>query len=83
MAEISTPHGAGLAGPSTTLPRRLLGYAEAADFLGVRPSTLYSMVSRRRLPFIRINARHVKFDVDMLSAWLASKYVAPKEEEQS
>lgn len=59
--------------------KRPLGYAQAAELVGVPASTLRSMVSRRQVPHIRLSARIVVFDVEEIETWLASKRVAVQE----
>lgn len=56
------------------VPRRL-NYPEAAAFVGVKLSTLRSLVSRGQVPHIRLTARLVVFDEKSLGAWLESKRV--------
>jgi len=52
------------------------GYLQAAAHLGVKVGTLRSMVSRRQVPHIRLTARLVVFDLDVLDAWLRERAVA-------
>ena len=58
---------------------KLVGYAEAAALLGIARSTLYCHVCRKQLPFIRLNRRHVKFDVDELRGWIDAHGVSPED----
>ena len=60
--------------PDLAIP--LLTYAQAAILLGVKVSTLYSWVCRRRLPFIRLSGRGVRFDQLQLEAWLRTQSVS-------
>ena len=57
-------------------PRTLLTYPEAADFLRMKLPTLYSKVSRREIPHVRLSGRDVRFDVAELTAWLDARRVA-------
>jgi excisionase family DNA binding protein len=53
---------------------RLLNVKEAALFLGTTPGSLYSMVWRREVPFVKIG-RSLRFDVNDLTALIeASKF---------
>jgi excisionase family DNA binding protein len=52
-----------------------LTYNEAAQFLGVPVGTVYSMVSHRRLPHIRLGKRLVRFPRHELEAWVAARRV--------
>ena len=56
--------------------RKLITYTEAAELIGVQQGTLYSMVSRRQIPHIRLSARLVRFDQDELAAWIDARRVA-------
>ena len=55
-----------------------LNYQEAADYLGLKCSTLYALVAQRRVPHIRIGPRFVRFYADELDAWIAKKRVEPE-----
>jgi excisionase family DNA binding protein len=50
---------------------RRVNYQEAAEYLGLKLSTLRSMVCRRRVPHIRLGPQLVVFDLAQLDAWLA------------
>ena len=50
----------------------LMSVEEAADYLGVKRSTLYSWVFYRKIPFIKIG-RLVKFDYAELQQWIDEK----------
>lgn len=52
---------------------RRLDYSQAAARLGIKVSTLRSMVSRKQVPHIRLNAATVIFDADALEAWLPQR----------
>jgi len=56
--------------------RRLIAIQEAAEYTGLSPHTLYTMVSQRRVPFVRVG-RLVKFDQAMLDAWIKQHTVMP------
>jgi len=58
--------------PSMT--RRLLTIKEVADYIGLSHHTLYTMVSQRRIPFVKIG-RLTKFDRYELDRWIASHSV--------
>jgi excisionase family DNA binding protein len=57
----------------------LLDYAAAARFLCVPKGTLYSMVHKQQIPFIRIAPRIVRFDEAVLRSWLAARAVNVRE----
>lgn len=53
----------------------LIGYREAARMLGLPIGTLYSMVSKRHLPHLRLGPRLVRFDPVALQQWVESHRV--------
>lgn len=58
------------------MEREYLSYAEAADLTGLPLGTLYSMVSRRQIPHLRLAPRTVRFDRRQLEAWLDASAVS-------
>ncbi len=57
---------------------RLLGVREAAEYLGTTPSTLYSKVWRREIPFIKWG-RSVRFDKADLDELIEQLRVRPRD----
>lgn len=51
-------------------------YPEAARLLGIPLGTLYSMVSRRQVPHIRLGPRLVVFSKDELETWIDARRVS-------
>jgi excisionase family DNA binding protein len=51
-------------------PARVVGYREAAAFLGVAVGTLYAWVHHGRAPCYRLGPRCVRFDLEQLARWL-------------
>ena len=56
--------------------RRLIDIREAAEYTGLSPYTLYTMVSQRRIPYVKVG-RLTKFDVGLLDAWFKQNTVMP------
>jgi excisionase family DNA binding protein len=56
--------------------QRLINIQEAAQYTGLSPHTIYTMVSQRRIPFVKVG-RLVKFDVGLLDAWIKQNTVMP------
>ncbi len=54
----------------------LLTVKEAAEYLRLAASTIYKMVSRRDIPFMKIGTR-VIFDLDTLTEWVGTHSVRP------
>jgi excisionase family DNA binding protein len=61
---------------SVNHPRRFLSIQETAEFTGLSRHTLYTMVSQRRIPFVKMG-RLTKFDVGLLDAWIKQNTVMP------
>jgi len=56
---------------------KLADYQEAADRLRIKKSTLYSLVSKKAIPHVRLSGRMVRFDLDVLDAWIKGHEVTP------
>ena len=59
------------------LRRRLLTYAQLSRLLALPTGTLYSLVHREKIPYIRLGRRTVRFDAEEISAWLDQQRCAP------
>ncbi len=57
---------------SSSQDDRLLTVSEAADFLHIRPGSLYHLISQHRIPVIRISSRCVRFSRVVLQEWIES-----------
>lgn len=53
----------------------MLTYVETARLLGLPLGTVYSLVSQRRIPHVRLGPRLVRFDRDELERWLAARRI--------
>ena len=62
--------------PREPIQRRLLAVQEAAYYTGLSVHTLYTMVSQRRVPFVKMG-RLVKFDVELVDKWIKQNTVMP------
>lgn len=62
---------------STHSESGLLTYQGASQLLGVPVGTLYNWVSLKRIPFIRLTERMVRFDAAELARWLNERRVQP------
>ena len=56
--------------------QRLISVNEAAEYTGLSPHTIYTMVSQRRIPYVKVG-RLVKFDVELLDKWIKQNTVMP------
>ncbi len=65
----------------TAVPKQWLNVKEAAEFLGVQVSTLYSYISSRRIPHYKPpGSQLVKFRASELDGWMASGRIETAEE---
>lgn len=58
--------------------QRYLDCAGAAAYLAISESYVQKLVSRRRVPFIKLG-RRVVFDARQLDRWAARRQVLPKD----
>jgi len=61
---------------SVSLARRLLNIKQVAEYTGLSAHTLYTMVSQRRIPYVKVG-RLTKFDLRLLDDWLSKHTVMP------
>jgi len=61
---------------------RLISIREAAGYTGLAVPTLYTMVSQRRIPYVKVG-RLTKFRVDLLDDWIKQNTVMPMPEKPS
>lgn len=54
------------------MEKRLMNISEAAEYLGVKKSTLYDWVCLRKIPFVKCG-RLTKFDIRDIDKWIESK----------
>ncbi len=62
--------------PGLSLRPRLVSIQDCGLYLGLSVHTIYTMVSQRRIPFVKVG-RLVKFDLALLDAWIAKRTVMP------
>jgi len=55
---------------------RLMAVKEAALYTGLSPDTLYTMVSQRRVPFVKLGGA-LRFNPDQLDQWIKQNTVMP------
>lgn len=55
-------------------------YDQLGQYLGLSKNTLYSMVHRKLIPFIRISGRTVRFDPVEIETWVESRREVTLEE---
>jgi excisionase family DNA binding protein len=59
---------------SAAIARRLLTIQEVAEYTGLSTHTLYTMVSQRRIPFVKLG-RLTKFDRCEIDKWISTNSV--------
>ena len=62
---------------------KLLNYSETAERLGVRLTTLYSLVYKKRIPHIRLGGRLVRFSSEAIEHWMNNRTVACQDQVQN
>ncbi len=55
---------------------RLMDVGQAAAYVGLAKATVYTMVSQRRIPYVKVG-RLTKFDKGMLDKWIDKNTVMP------
>lgn len=60
----------------TPISPRLLDIQQVATYTGLSVHTLYTMVSQRRIPFVKVG-RLTKFDLRLLDEWIAKNTMMP------
>ena len=58
------------------IKRRLLNVKETAEYTGLSVHTLYTMVSQRRIPFVKVGGA-LRFDLTLLDEWIKQHTVMP------
>jgi len=48
---------------------RLINAKQASKLLGVRLPRLYELTRLKRVPFVRLGERQLRFDPELLAAW--------------
>jgi excisionase family DNA binding protein len=59
--------------------RRLLNVAELSAYLNLSISTIYTMVSQRRIPFVKMG-RLTKFDLKKINEFITANTVEARQE---
>jgi len=59
-------------------PQEMMNYRQTADLIGIKLGTLYSMVSRREVPHVRVGRRLIRFPRTEMMRWLAERTFLPQ-----
>jgi predicted DNA-binding transcriptional regulator AlpA len=60
---------------ATSAKESLIDIKGVSEWTGLSVGTLYHFVSMRKIPFVRISARCIKFDPPQIRAWIAAKAI--------
>lgn len=55
----------------------MIGPKELARRCGVPMGTVYWWISTKRVPFVRLGRRQVRFEVDAIERWIESRRQVP------
>ncbi|MEW6116362.1 MAG: helix-turn-helix domain-containing protein [Nitrospirota bacterium] len=59
------------------MSEKLLRVEELAEMLNLKPSSIYQLVFKRKIPCIKISRRAVRFELNQILKWLESKAQQP------
>jgi excisionase family DNA binding protein len=76
MNRISLQSALPMESPASAVRPRLVSIQDCSVYIGLSVHTLYTMVSQRRIPFVKVG-RLVKFDLVLVDAWIAKRTVMP------
>ena len=57
----------------------LLNIKEVSELTGLSTGTIYHFVSQRRIPFVRISSRCIRFRREDIEKWLDELHEAPRQ----
>ncbi|HOK57221.1 MAG TPA: helix-turn-helix domain-containing protein [bacterium] len=50
--------------------KRLLNIKEANQYLGISSKTLYKWVNEKRIPYVKVGGKFLRFDIEKLNKWI-------------
>jgi excisionase family DNA binding protein len=59
--------------------KRLLSIKETSEYLGISEKTLYNWVSQRKIPFVKLSHKCLKFDILQLDRIIKENSLSPLE----
>jgi excisionase family DNA binding protein len=57
------------------MDKRLLNVGEAAEYLGIKKTTLYCWVCQKKFPYVKCG-RRTMFDIKDIEIWIKEKKIA-------
>jgi len=67
--------------PGESITRRLIDIRAAADYTGLSTHTLYTMVSHRKIPHVKLGGK-LLFDLALLNEWIKQNTIMPMPEKR-
>lgn len=64
------------------MQRTTITVSEAANYLGVSTTTIYAMVRKQELPYVRVRSR-ILFRVESLDAWMREQELPTNQLEEA
>ena len=58
--------------------KRFVGPDELAEYLGLSINTIYSWIWLKKIPYIKMGKKLVKFDLQEIEVWIKEKKIAAK-----
>jgi len=62
---------------------RLLTKKDVLEMLGIKQSTLYTWVHQKKIPFVKLGRRTLRFREGDILEWIADKAIRPQTAESS
>ncbi len=75
MGEAETGSPINAPGRANLPGKRLLTVREAAEYVGVKPKTLYNWVSSGKIACVKAGGRCLRFDIRELDRWIEAHRV--------
>lgn len=50
--------------------RQLIDVNELAEYLKITVETLYNWISQKKIPYVKVGSRLVRFDLEKIDEWL-------------
>ncbi len=67
--------------PPEPIKRRVIDIRAAADYTGLSTHTIYTMVSHRKIPHVKLGGK-LLFDLALLDEWIKQNTIMPMPEKR-
>lgn len=61
--------------------KRLLTPKEVSEYLGIKEKTLYKWVYEKKIPYVKLSHKVLRFDKEKIDMWIEEKMEEPLKEE--